>query len=126
MNDLLPKDRPFTLVRDNEYDAFGQGLRRHREHGSHSLSYARVEISRTVLCLHKNCPDGWPKEWGTFRHDVTAGEAEVLVCNTCLYTTTSCTHLKCTWRGPVDGPELPGDIPSGPWLICDACGIDGT
>lgn len=121
--DLLPKRRPIDpFPVDPQVD-----LRRHREHGSYSESCARVKISRSVLCLIKGgCGCGWPAKWGPCRQQVVVGEVEVLVCNTCLYTTTTCTHMKCTWLGPVNGPDLPGDRPSGPFLICDACGIDGT
>lgn len=123
--DLLSKRPPIGLTPEV---ASGPHLARHRTHGgSYSESYARVKISRSVLCLIKGgCGCEWPADWGPCRQEVVVGEVEVLVCNACLYTTTTCTHLKCTWLGPVGGPDLPGDRPSGPFLICDTCGIDGT
>lgn len=126
--DLRPKQRPVDRQLLDACNDAAAALCRHRAHGAYPKSLTTVEIERLAVCLTKGCPEIIRTPWSaTAEHYRVVGHVDVLVCNACLYTTTHCQHSQMTWRGPsTDVEDLPGDVPDGPYLICDACGADGT
>lgn len=87
-------------------------LEYHREHvdrdGYYRVSAATLEIDRSVAVpKDKDHPFG-------IKTDFNVGTVLVTVCNTCLYTKTTCQHTVNTWDD------------EGSTLTCNACGMDVT